>query len=83
MVSLMSRLFALLLVTQSCLALHAADPVIDHCYVTLIDDIEVAAQEAGLLIPMRDEHGHVITTEDGQPIRRGQSWEPAFRPPRG
>ena len=72
MVSLMTRLFVLLLVAQSCLALHAADPVIDHCYVTLIDDIEVAAQEAGLLIPMRDEQGHVITTEDGQPIRRGQ-----------
>ena len=52
-------------------SLRAANPVIDHCYVTLIDDIQVAAQEAGLLVDLRDEHGRIVTTQDGQTVQRG------------
>ena len=51
--------------------LFGADPVLDRCYVTLIDDIQVAAQEAGLLVELKDKEGRIVITQDGQPIRRG------------
>ncbi len=47
------------------------DPTLEHCYVSLIDDIEVAAQEAGLLVELRDAQGRVVTTQDGQTVTRG------------
>ena len=64
--------FVLLLVMQPCLTVLAANPVLEHCYVTLIDDIQIAAQEAGLLVALQDEQGRVFTTQDGQPVQRGQ-----------
>ena len=52
-------------------AATAANPVLKSCYVTLIDDVQVAAQEAGVLVPLRDDHGRIIITDDGQPVQRG------------
>ncbi len=49
----------------------AADPVIDHCYVSLIDDVQVSAQEAGLLVAVRDQQQRIWSTREGQAVRVG------------
>lgn len=63
-----------LLVSLFCLppsAARAGDPVIDHCYVALIDDVEVSAQEAGLLVELQALHGRPRKTREGQTVQRG------------
>jgi macrolide-specific efflux system membrane fusion protein len=47
------------------------EPIIDHCYVSLIDDVQISAQEAGLLVILRDKQGRAWKTEDGQPVQLG------------
>ena len=72
---MMCRSTAPILILMLVLTAHdfanAADPVIEHCYVLWIDDIQVAAQEAGLLVHLRDDQGRVVATQDGQSVRRG------------
>lgn len=50
---------------------QSADPVIDRCYVQLIDDVLVSGEEAGRLVDLRDEQGRVIELQDGAPVQRG------------
>lgn len=46
-------------------------PLIDHCFVSLSDDVEVSAQEAGPLVELVDEQGRPRPTRDGQTVQRG------------
>ncbi len=63
-------LVAALAFAHTCVAL-GGDPVIDHCYVQLIDDIVVSAAEAGLLVELIDEQGRPLELLDGEPVQRG------------
>lgn len=49
----------------------ADEPVIDHCYVSLIDDVQVSSPEAGVLVMLRDSKGRVWKTDDGQAVQVG------------
>jgi macrolide-specific efflux system membrane fusion protein len=49
----------------------AEEPVIEHCYVSLIDDVQVSAPEAGVLSILRDKQGRAWKTDDGQAVQLG------------
>ena len=46
-------------------------PHITHCFVSLIDDIQVSAQEEGLLVEMQTEDGRRVRIEEGQLVQQG------------
>jgi multidrug resistance efflux pump len=67
---------ALIVVVAACVTLGASwlvaeEPTIDHCYVSLIDDVQVSAQEAGLLVILRNAQGRTWKTDDGQAVQLG------------
>jgi macrolide-specific efflux system membrane fusion protein len=46
-------------------------PLMDNCFVSLSDDVEISAQEAGPLVEPVDEQGRALRTRDGQNVQRG------------